>query len=98
MNSCKIRKQIFRFYYSVFFFRVSGVLVSVSSDPQAPSFQGYKKDDPLKRVPTAVKSALTRQMTKDAKVRDWEPPKPKAKAAKGKKKQAKAPAKKRQKK
>ena len=60
-----------------------------------------KKDfDPLKKVPTAVKSALTRQMTKDAKVRDWEPPKPKAKpkAAKGKKKQAKAPAKKRQKK
>ena len=35
-----------------------------------------KKEDLLKKVPTAVKSALTRALTKAGNVRDWEPPKP----------------------
>ena len=35
-----------------------------------------KKEDLLKKVPTAVKSALTRALTKAGNVRGWEPPKP----------------------
>ncbi|UPR05161.1 subunit 1 of replication factor C [Chloropicon primus] len=44
-------------------------------------------EDPMKKVPTAVKSALTRSLTKAELVRDWTVPKPKAKSkakAKGK--------------